>query len=76
MTLQKGHLLDAAKKQYKTSRCIVGHIFARKFEGLYSNKRGKGLRKKASGPAKSPNKWMEFLYDTKNKEELFAFLTT
>ena len=35
-------------------------------------KRGKGLRRKVFGPAKL----MDFLYDTKNKEELFAFWTT
>lgn len=38
-------------------------------------KRGKGVRRKVSGPAKLPNKWIDFLHDTKNKEELFAFLT-
>ena len=35
-------------------------------------KRVKGLCRKVFGPAKL----MDFLYDTKNKEELFAFLTT
>ncbi len=39
-------------------------------------KRGKGLRRKVSGQTKLPSKWMDFLCDSKNKEELFAFLTT
>ena len=38
--------------------------------------RGKGVRRKVSGQTKLPTKWMDFLCDSKNKEELFAFLTT
>jgi hypothetical protein len=40
------------------------------------NKRGKGVRRKVSGQTKLPSKWMDFLCDSKNKEELFAFLTS
>ena len=38
-------------------------------------KRGKGLRRKVLGQAKLPGKWMDFLRDSKNKTELFTFLT-
>ena len=38
-------------------------------------KRGKGVRRKVSGQTKLPSKWMDFLCDSKNKEELFVFLT-
>ena len=38
-------------------------------------KRGKGIRRKASAQASLPGKWMDFLSDSKNKTELFAFLT-
>ena len=57
------------------TRCSVGHIRICQKDCTLA-KRGKGLRRKVSGPAKLPNKWMDFLYDTKNKEELFVFLTT
>lgn len=40
------------------------------------DKRGKGVRRKVSGQTKLPSKWMDFLCDSKNKEELFAFFTT
>ena len=39
-------------------------------------KRGKGVRRKVSGQTKIPGNWMDFLRDTKNKKELFAFLTS
>lgn len=38
-------------------------------------KRGKGIRRKVSGGAKIPTKWLQFLRDSANKEELFTFLT-
>lgn len=38
-------------------------------------KRGKGIRRKVSGGTNIPAKWLEFLRDSKNKEELFSFLT-
>lgn len=38
-------------------------------------KRGKGIRRKVAGPNKIPGKWQEFLRDSDNKEELFAFLS-
>ena len=38
-------------------------------------KRGKGVRKKVSGPTKLPSNFQDFLRDSKNKEELFNFLT-
>ena len=38
-------------------------------------KRGKGLRRKVSDQAKLPRKLMDFLHDSKNKTELFTFLT-
>ena len=38
-------------------------------------KRGKGVRRKVSGQTKLPVKWMNFLCDSKNKTEFFAFLT-
>lgn len=38
-------------------------------------KRGKGIRRKVSGATKVPPNWMQFLRDSVNKEELFAFLT-
>ena len=40
------------------------------------DKRGKGIRRKVSGPTKLPTSWMDFLRDPKNKEELFSFLTS
>ena len=39
-------------------------------------KRGKGVRRKVSGQTQIPGNWMDFLRDTKNKKELFAFLTS
>ena len=39
-------------------------------------KRGKGVRRKVSGQAKLPGKWMDFLRDPENKKELFAFITS
>ena len=33
------------------------------------------MRRKVSGQTKLPSKWMDFLHDSKNKEELFVFLT-
>ena len=39
-------------------------------------KRGKGVRRKVSGQTKIPSNWMDFLRNTKNKKELFAFLTS
>ena len=39
-------------------------------------KRGKGVRRKVSGETKLPGNWIDFLRDTKNKKELFAFLTS
>ena len=38
-------------------------------------KRGKGIRRKVSAQANIPGKWMDFLCDSKNKTELFSFLT-
>ena len=40
------------------------------------DKRGKGIRRKVSGLTKLPGNWMDFLHVPKNKEELFAFLTS
>ncbi|KAK3750309.1 hypothetical protein QZH41_001768 [Actinostola sp. cb2023] len=37
---------------------------------------GKGVRRKVSGGTKLPPNWMQFLRDSVNKEELFAFLTS
>ena len=39
-------------------------------------KRGKGVRRKVSGETKLPGNWMDFLRDSMNKKELFAFLTS
>ena len=39
-------------------------------------KRGKGLRRKVSSQTKLPGNWMDFLPDSTNKKELFAFLTS
>ena len=38
-------------------------------------KRGKGIRRKVAGGTKLPPNWMQFLRDSVNKEEPFAFLT-
>ena len=38
-------------------------------------KRGKGLRRKVFSQTKLPGNWMDFLRDSTNKKELFAFLT-
>ena len=38
-------------------------------------KRGKGVRRKVAGGTKLPPKWIQFLRDSANKQELFAFLT-
>ena len=38
-------------------------------------KRGKGVRRKVSGPTKLPGNWIDFLHDPSNKKELFNFLT-
>lgn len=39
-------------------------------------RRGKGLRRKVTGQAKVPGNWMDFLRDSQNKNELFAYLTS
>ena len=39
-------------------------------------KRGKGVRRKVSGETKLSGNWINFLRDTKNKKELFVFLTS
>ena len=39
-------------------------------------KRGKGVRRKVFGKTKLPGNWMDFLRDSVNKKELFAFLTS
>ena len=39
-------------------------------------KRGKGIRRKVSGQTKLPGKWMDFLRDSENKKELFAYITS
>ncbi|XP_061894509.1 uncharacterized protein LOC133644183 [Entelurus aequoreus] len=39
-------------------------------------KRGRGVRRKVSGPTKLPGNWMDFLRDPINKKELFDFLTS
>jgi len=40
------------------------------------DKRGKGTRRKVAGQTKLPKNWMEFLRDSENKKELFAFLSS
>ena len=39
-------------------------------------KRGDGVRRKVSGHTKLPRNWMDFLRDSMNKKELFAFLSS
>jgi hypothetical protein len=39
-------------------------------------KRGKGIRRKVAGKNKLPGNWADFLRDSKNKQELFAFLSS
>jgi len=39
-----------------------------------SEKRGKGVQRKASGQTKLPGNWADFLCDAINKMELFSFL--
>ena len=39
-------------------------------------KRGKGICRKVTSHAKLPGKWKDFLCDSNNKSELFAFLTS
>jgi hypothetical protein len=39
-------------------------------------KRGNGIRRKVSGDAKLPSNWMQFLRDSRNKKELFEFLSS
>ena len=38
-------------------------------------KRGKGVCRKVSGQTKLPGRWIDFLYDSKSKRNLFTFLT-
>ena len=38
-------------------------------------KRGKGIRRKVAGKNKLPGNWADFLRDSNNKKELFAFLS-
>jgi len=44
-------------------------------DSLKESTRGKGIRRKVSAQASIPGKWMDFLCDSKNKTESFAFLT-
>ena len=39
-------------------------------------KKGQGRRRKVSGQTKLPKNWRDFLRDSANKKELFAFLAT
>ncbi len=44
-------------------------------KGGARNKRGSGIRVKVSAQAKIPKRWENFLRDSRNKEEIFSFLT-
>src|SRR5678816_3204963 len=39
-------------------------------------KRGNGVRRKVSGHTELPRNWMDFLRDSMNNKELFAFLSS
>ena len=48
---------------------------AKSIKGGAREKRGSGFRIKVSAQAKIQKKWNDFLQDSRNKEELFSFLT-
>ncbi len=43
---------------------------------MHKRKAREGIRKKVSGHVKLPRNFQDFLRDTKNKQELFEFLTS
>ena len=49
--------------------------FANSIKGLTREHRGSGVRTKVSSQTKIPKKWEDFLRDSRNKTELFSFLT-
>ena len=70
-------LSGEADARYCQIGLCLGYIYCRQLERVYSHeKRGKGVRRKVSGETKLPGNWIDFLCDTKNKKELFAFLTS
>ena len=54
----------------------MGHLHPHSLKESTREKRGKGVRRKVSGETKLPGNWMDFLRDSVNKKELFAFLTS
>ncbi len=54
----------------------MGYLHPESLKESTHDKRGKGVRRKVSGLTKLPSNWMNFLRDPRNKEGLFAFLTS
>lgn len=54
---------------------VWDRYLAQSIKGSARDKRGSGIRIKVSAQAKFPTKWEDFLLDSKNKVELFSFLT-
>ena len=61
----------------KVSRIDVvwDRYFPNSIKGSARAKRGAGVRRKVSSNTKIPGRWLDFLRDSRNKVELFSFLT-
>lgn len=54
---------------------VWDRYLANSIKGLTREHRGSGVRIKVSSQSKIPKKWEDFLRDTRNKTELFSFLS-
>ena len=54
---------------------VLDRYLANSTKGLTREHRGSGSRTKVSLQTKIPKKWGDFLRDSRNKTELFSFLT-
>ena len=67
-------LLQQLQDTYRVD-FVWDRYFANSTKGLTIEHRGSGSRTKVSPQTKIPKKWGDFLRDSRNKTELFAFLT-
>ena len=65
-------------KQLETSAHVdvVWDVYISDIKASTRERRGKGIRRKVAGKNKVPAKWMDFLRDESNKQELFAFISS
>ena len=68
-------VLDRELKGIERLDLVWDRYLACSIKGSTRQKRGSGLRRKVAPTTKMPVNWKDFLQDSTNKEELFAFLT-